>query len=554
MATYDFYQSSNKDLGYTTQPDDMCKVFFDLDEELSRDSSHFIIETPERDGFEGFDFNFDFQSRAPNRESSSAVNTNVSIKQPERRPSENTFPVQSQRSCALRPHRVLPRSDQLGPSISGNELLRIEGKSHLNGRTSSPTLAPATPILRRKGTFCAPTNNLRGSYERVPEKASGNMTQPSYYCKQEVPSYREWTQRFGQISLQQPEAVRDPSVSPHPRTMPSETLRSPYIQSPPNLGHRKTVSEQVIPRRRLPTRQMASNDPRMTQGALQDFAEQAPVQAGALSDTYHNPGGAGGQGQRTPRHSRQSASWSQSPANFTRNEHTVTPRQLQTNWEDAQEENANSYFHNAVQTGAIPDYSMGEFSVNFGAYNLLDNDAFNGYRMAGVQQSHPNDNDRQNGQISSSVGDQNNLVRPETPPSRIRSTTPPPQDPPPSSRHSRPSKRRSKVGALRLPKSASNLKSTRSSRDLRSPRSAGALKSSKSTAGLRSPGEFGFVNFTPSDSGKILTGVAPSGSSKTKARREQEANEKKRRLSMAAEKAIREAGGDLEKLRQEGLL
>ncbi|KAL9124889.1 MAG: hypothetical protein Q9217_005832, partial [Psora testacea] len=75
-----------------------------------------------------------------------------------------------------------------------------------------------------------------------------------------------------------------------------------------------------------------------------------------------------------------------------------------------------------------------------------------------------------------------------------------------------------------------------------------------STAGLKSPGEFGFVNFTPSDSGKILTGVAPSGSSKTKARREQEANEKKRRLSMAAERAIREAGGDPEKLRREGLL
>lgn len=63
-------------------------------------------------------------------------------------------------------------------------------------------------------------------------------------------------------------------------------------------------------------------------------------------------------------------------------------------------------------------------------------------------------------------------------------------------------------------------------------------------------GEVGFVNFTPDDSQKILTGVAPSGSSKTKARREKEAAEKRRRLSQMAMKAIMEAGGDLDGLRR----
>ena len=53
----------------------------------------------------------------------------------------------------------------------------------------------------------------------------------------------------------------------------------------------------------------------------------------------------------------------------------------------------------------------------------------------------------------------------------------------------------------------------------------------------------GFVNFTPEDSRKILTGVAPSGSSKTKARREREAAERRRKLSQAAMKAVLEAGG-----------
>lgn len=78
-----------------------------------------------------------------------------------------------------------------------------------------------------------------------------------------------------------------------------------------------------------------------------------------------------------------------------------------------------------------------------------------------------------------------------------------------------------------------------------------------SSASLRSANNnstMGFVNYTPGDSQKILAGVAPSGSSKTKARREQEALDRKRKLSLAAEKAVKEAGGDLEQLRASGLL
>lgn len=63
-----------------------------------------------------------------------------------------------------------------------------------------------------------------------------------------------------------------------------------------------------------------------------------------------------------------------------------------------------------------------------------------------------------------------------------------------------------------------------------------------------------FVNYTPDDSKKILTGVAPSGSSKTKARREKEAMEKRRRLTQAAARAIKAVGGDVDRLVEEGLL
>lgn len=65
-------------------------------------------------------------------------------------------------------------------------------------------------------------------------------------------------------------------------------------------------------------------------------------------------------------------------------------------------------------------------------------------------------------------------------------------------------------------------------------------------------GEAGFVNFTPNDGSMLMTGVAPSGSSKTKARREKEALDRRRKLSEAALKAVAAAGGDVETLMQQG--
>lgn len=63
----------------------------------------------------------------------------------------------------------------------------------------------------------------------------------------------------------------------------------------------------------------------------------------------------------------------------------------------------------------------------------------------------------------------------------------------------------------------------------------------------------GFVNYTPEDHQVLMTGVAPSGSSKTKARREREAAEQKRRLGEAVRKAVVAAGGDVRRLEEEGI-
>lgn len=81
---------------------------------------------------------------------------------------------------------------------------------------------------------------------------------------------------------------------------------------------------------------------------------------------------------------------------------------------------------------------------------------------------------------------------------------------------------------------------------------SGSTGGGHGAAATGSGGDVGFVNFTPSDGSVLMTGVAPSGSSKTKARREKEANERRRRMSEAAMKAVAAAGGDVNKLIQQG--
>ena len=105
-------------------------------------------------------------------------------------------------------------------------------------------------------------------------------------------------------------------------------------------------------------------------------------------------------------------------------------------------------------------------------------------------------------------------------------------------------------------KSAPSLSSNHHQRVMSSPSSYNHLPLpstpllSTTTTTNNQQNNIGFVNFTPSDSKRILTGVAPSGSSKTKARREKEAGERRRKLSEVAERAIREVGGDVKVLRE----
>jgi hypothetical protein len=84
--------------------------------------------------------------------------------------------------------------------------------------------------------------------------------------------------------------------------------------------------------------------------------------------------------------------------------------------------------------------------------------------------------------------------------------------------------------------------------------SAAAESSPVKGGGGGGGGQIGFVNYTPEDCRVLMTGVAPSGSSKTKARREREAAERQRRMSEAVMKAVAAAGGDVGRLREEGIV
>ncbi|KIW56415.1 hypothetical protein PV05_05080 [Exophiala xenobiotica] len=84
---------------------------------------------------------------------------------------------------------------------------------------------------------------------------------------------------------------------------------------------------------------------------------------------------------------------------------------------------------------------------------------------------------------------------------------------------------------------------------LPTPRARSSSRPPRTPKGPKTPTGGGqlvdFVNFTPADSAKLMNDVAPSGSSKTRARRELEAREKRKKLSEAALKAVKVAGGDV---------
>ena len=102
---------------------------------------------------------------------------------------------------------------------------------------------------------------------------------------------------------------------------------------------------------------------------------------------------------------------------------------------------------------------------------------------------------------------------------------------------------------VRKRRSASSMRRVSSGQSCGSMSGAPRTPSRRSSVEPRSPSKDPFVNYTPDDHSKLMNGVAPSGSSKTKERRDRELKEKTRKLMQA----VVQAGGDVHTLEAQGL-
>ncbi|GAB1313943.1 Regulatory protein wetA [Madurella fahalii] len=100
----------------------------------------------------------------------------------------------------------------------------------------------------------------------------------------------------------------------------------------------------------------------------------------------------------------------------------------------------------------------------------------------------------------------------------------------------------------RTPSSASTTATTATPHNHHSRKPTSSATAATVTSGPSGASGDGFVNYTPQDRTLLMTGVAPSGSSKTKARREKEAAERQREFRDRLARMVQAAGGDVSKL------
>jgi len=538
MLSFKSYLPDDKGFGYLPHDEDLFEQY------LNQDPIEFGDPIDGSDGFQAFEFAFDEETESS--ESCSADSNKQVGSQPTQHPAQSTLDFEpAQAPLPLRTRPQLISRDAPGRAISGSELLNLEGKSgvgvHHTRVKSLVSSSAATPTLRRKGKFCAPAQEiLRGRTQKISKTPSAEMIRPSN--RHESPSYHEWTQRFEQFSIQTP--VTAAQSSPSRDTETYRDKRPSKILTSFDHDHQQRQVQAHLPTD-------ASNQPQRLQnnhfnGAAtallpQDWQNHGNPQPSPITNAeyeYEDKPLERSQTQQL----RHPPSWGYGPVSPLTPDFAVSAGHVQPSWlHNLPENNIDSYFEN---NAAIPPSapSFPETNENFTAPGLsFQYGAFDHFVNEDPSQDytvHAPDNFfalSTNHHETTRGGVISNHTQPQTPASRSLSVSPPLHSPSKSRLRSKSHRRQKSMGALKSPKSAGALKGQRSAKDLRSPKSTGT---------------FGFVNFTEADKGKILTGVAPSGSSKTKARRELEAADKKRRLSQAALRAIEEAGGDIEVLKR----
>ncbi|KAL8660310.1 MAG: hypothetical protein Q9202_006687 [Teloschistes flavicans] len=422
-----------------------------------------------------------------------------------------------------------PRRERLQPAVSGLELmLEIEGQAiNRHPIPEAPYSAPpnvTTLPLRRKPRFR--TTKSTGLHERnrstskTPSHSirdQSKMIRPFPSSRFESPQPQEWARRLEQLSLHP--VINENSFTtgcaqpqPRSRTPRHLTLRDEFLEGEKSADHNAPYTLSAVDSSLDTTFRVPDYEPRQAvkqehngpSDALDVHGESSDFDFAIAQHELH-----------------QSSSWESNDATYT-----LSSNQAATMWNNGLPVHTDGYYANAVASKSAPalpfqlrnEASNEEIGATAGIPDDLHETAY-GY-SAEPTESFAMDPCSSQYPPLPTIEPNAAQAQEQSPPRRTSS---------PSTLQSPTRNRRRSKAALRR-------------------KSAGNLKSPKSAVTM------GFVNFTPDDSQRILTGVAPSGSSKTKARREQEANEKKRKLSIAVLRAVEEAGGDPEPLRKEGLL
>ena len=504
----EFFPREDKDIDLLSQPHDLpLDNFFDQYFHHDQDS---LDSSDQSNGSSNLFDELDMEVLSRDDPFTNQVPSNLSASQYQ--------PLHSWRANLWREHKItpVPQSQKLvhrlrpeGVAITGNQLLNLEGKdrSYIHGAPTvlSPPLTPINPRSRQKEnsrstTSFSPTHRIRKSSKTSTRGGivSPKMMQSSYYARQDSP-FSDWTERFQQFNLQV--AQNDLSLSPPPSA---------------KLQQQEQPTSFMVP--------AAECEP-LSPTSPTSFARRAS------KVRRHSRAGASHIFQPTIHEQRrQSAMWTQNPdADFT-----ISPTQIHPSWTTNLQNSAPIYPDLEPQSepqefSHMPqDFSQG-LMIDCGPYDELTRAAPSTNFFNTIQNPFQNDSGIADDDEYTSDVSPGTSIPPrysQTPRSQRSASPSPPSSPSPTSR----SRRRSKLAR-------------------RKHSSGNTPKTPKTPNGT----SMGFVNFTPEDSKKILTGVAPSGSSKTKARREREANDKRRKLSEAAAKAVREAGGNVELLKKDGL-
>ncbi|MCJ1416934.1 hypothetical protein MMC32_003273 [Xylographa parallela] len=427
-------------------------------------------------------------------------------------------PLHSRTANAWRQHKaaLVPQSQKLvhrmrpdGVAISGNELLNLEGKAQLHQADfPAPLSKPNTPpytTRRVKQSSCSgsPVTPTRSTHRVSKTHVPPKMMRPSFYAKQDSPTSAEWTERFQHFSLQTPPQIF-PLSPPSSAVLPQHSQSSGLILSDHNLEALSPISPTTF----------VHNPAR------------ARKQSRMSADNSYTP---------TMQESRNSSMWlSNSNFDFSadlQSELSDFSRPLPVNEQELQT-------HSQTLMQSMDFMQM---PTDFGNQGLMiqcgplddpfqDMQPSKEYLASAFDPFHIDSTIEEDENYSSDLTTGTGIPRTHNIQSPYRSQSPSPPSTP-----------------LHLSKSRRQSRHSR-----RKSSSYSTPKTPKTPTG--GVGAVGFVNYTRSDSRKILTGVAPSGSSKTKARREKEASDRRRKLSEAAAKAVKDAGGDVEALRKEGLL